>query len=192
MMQFLKKSRIISSDTIERIVCRLGGTKLYARQLVHYLLKRGKLYRLAKGQYTTIEDASLLVLCLQPAYLGLQHALSMHGLWEQETIPIIITTRSVRQGFQTVFGMRVHVRRIQKRYFFGIEYHQQGDVALPYSDIEKTFIDMLYFREYLDIEVFKEFRRRIDRKKLRSYLKHYPKRFRKRVLAVLAVNDTVR
>ena len=55
----------------------------------------------------------------------------------------------------------------------------------PYSDIEKTFIDMIYFKQPLDEETLKNFREKLNKKKLNSYLKHYPRRTRKIVLSYL-------
>jgi len=78
-------------------------------------------------------------------------------------------------------GGNVLIKRLDKKYFFGIDYVRQGDFYYPYSDIEKTFIDMIYFNEYLDEEVLVEMKKRIDKKKLREYLKKYPKRFKGRV-----------
>ena len=107
----------------------------------------------------------------------------MHNLWEQETIPIIITARKVRQGIRKIMGINVEIRRIDKKYLFGFEYIKQDNLYLPYSDIEKTLIDMLYFKERLSKEVLKNIRRRINKKKLNSYLHAYPARIRKRALS---------
>jgi hypothetical protein len=52
---------------------------------------------------------------------------------------------------------------------------------LPYSDIEKTFIDMVYFNEKISGEV-QEIIKQIDKKKLLSYLDIYPAAIKKRVL----------
>lgn len=54
--------------------------------------------------------------------MGLQDALSIHNLWEQETIPIIIITRKIRQGIRKVLDLNVLIRRIDKKYFFGFDY----------------------------------------------------------------------
>ncbi len=174
------KSPVVSYDSINRIVKNKKNTQ-YIKKLVHYLLLKNKIKRLAKGYYTTRDEASLAVFAFQPAYLGLQDALSFHDLWEQETIPIIITTRNVRQGIREVSGQNILIRRVKKKYFFGIEYYQQKDIALPYSDIEKTFIDMIYFKENLSKEAFFGFKKRINKKKLINYLRTYPKKFQDKV-----------
>ncbi len=178
------KSSIVSYDSLDRIVKNKKNTP-YIKKLVHYLLLKNKIKRLAKGYYTTRNDASLVVFAFQPAYLGLQDALSFYDLWEQETIPIIITTRNVRQGIRKALGQNILIRRIKKKYFFGIEHHQQGDVALPYSDIEKAFIDMIYFRENISKEALSAFKKKINKKKLISYLRAYPKKFQNKVKGIL-------
>jgi len=132
----------------------------------------------------------LIVFCFKPAYLGLQNALSFHNLWEQETNPVIITTRELRRGIRKVFDRNVLIRRISRKYLFGFEYYEDGDFYFPYSDIEKTFIDMVYFRQPLDAEVISSFREKIDRKKLAEYLKKYSERFRKKINNVLRKKHT--
>lgn len=175
------KSPVVTLSSIRRIVGK-GG---YARKLLHELVKSGRLHRLTRGCYTSREDSSLAVFCFQPAYLGLQDALSRHGLWEQETVPVIVTARKARPGIRSVLGNNVLIRRVEKRYYFGIELHEEEGVALPYSDLEKTFLDMLYFRQRLDGELLRQLRGRIDTKKLRSYASRFPERVRRRALSLL-------
>ncbi|MBI4181962.1 MAG: hypothetical protein HY520_03270, partial [Candidatus Aenigmarchaeota archaeon] len=52
------------------------------------------------------------------------------------------------------------------------------------SDVEKTFIDLVAFRE-LRKELLPAFRKAVDRVKLTAYLQRYDTRFRARVLALL-------
>lgn len=184
--ELFSKSPVVSSASIARIVRHRKGAKQYARQLIHHLTAKGKIKRLTKGYYTVHGEASLAVFCFQPAYLGLQDALSFHNLWEQETIPVIITMRKVRQGVRSVFGANVIIRRISAKYFFGFSHYQQGNLALPYSDIEKTFLDMLYFKERLGENVIAAFRKRADMKKLKLHVQRYPLKMRRRALSILA------
>jgi predicted transcriptional regulator of viral defense system len=173
-----RKSPVVSASSIERIV----GSRNYAKQLIRKLALQGNIKKLAKGCYTSFNDASLAVFCLKPAYLGLQDALSFHNLWEQETIPIIITSQKVRPGVRNVLGANVLVRRIETKYLFGFDYCNEGQIYLPYSSIEKTFIDMVYFRQKISKELLNSFRKRLDRKKLRALLSRYPKLIRKKVM----------
>lgn len=151
---------------------------------MNYLAKRGEARRITRGYYTVHEDPALLVHCLKPAYLGLQDAMSLRDLWEQETVPIIITCRRVRCGLRKVMEQNVLVRRISKKYFFGYEYLERGGFFLPVSDIEKTLIDLVYFGE-MKSDLARLFRKRIDRKKLGAYLAKYPTRFASMVLDIV-------
>lgn len=183
--ELLKKSPVVSYDSINRIINLKKNKKQYTKQFLRNLLLKNKIIRLTKGFYTLHDDPSLIVFCFKPSYLGLQDALSFHNLWEQETIPVILTARKIRQGLRVVNGSNVLVRRIKKKYFFGIDYYKHEDFYLPYSDIEKTFIDMVYFKEKLNEEVLNNFKEKINKKKLDSYLKHFPKITRKKVISAL-------
>lgn len=179
--EYLKSTPVANLQSISTLV----GNKNYACVLMNHLLKRDEVKRLTRGYYTIHDDPSLLVYCLKPAYIGLQDAMSFHNLWEQETPPIIITTRRVRSGIREVMGHNVLVRRISKGYFFGYEHHGYGDFSLPVSDVEKTFIDMVYFGE-MGKPLVRKFETRIDRKKLGRYLRKYPTNFRDKVLVLLS------
>ena len=175
--EFAARTPVFDTKSATRII----GDRDYAQLLLNLLMRNGEIRRVTKGYYTVHEDPSLLVYCLKPAYLGLQDAMSFHNLWEQETNPIILTARKVRTGTRNVLGGNAIVRRISPRHFFGYEHLRQGDLLLPVSDIEKTFIDMAYFRE-IRKDMLPEFRRKMDRKKLKAYLKKYDRRFAGRVL----------
>lgn len=177
--ELFDKSQVVSFNSINRIVNDKKNKKQYTKKLVRNLILNKKIISLAKGCYTSKQDPSLIVFCLRPAYLGLQDALSRNNLWEQETIPVILTSRKVRCGIRKVNNLNVLVRRIDKKYIFGINYDEQ---PLPYSDIEKTFIDMVYFNEKIDKEVLEEIKDKIDIKKLSNYLKKYPKKIKNKVL----------
>lgn len=184
-LELFKKSSVVEASSIKRIMKSKKNIKQYDKQLIRNLVLKGKIKRITKGYYTINEDISLGVFCFKPAYLGLQDALSFYNLWEQESIPVIITPKKVRQGIRKIFGANVLIRRIDKKYFFGFDYCKNKEFYLPYSDVEKTFIDMIYFKERINKETLKEIKKRIDNKKLDSYLKRYPKRFQKKVLKVL-------
>ncbi len=184
--ELFAKSAVVSYASIERIIRDRKKKSNYAKQLIRNLVRKGTIKPLMKGFYTSRNDASLLVFCLQPAYLGLQDALSFHQLWEQETVPVVITTRRVRQGVRSVLGSNALVRRIKKEYCFGFEYAQDGELYLPCSDVEKTFIDIVYFKENVDDSVLRAIKSRLDRTKLNRHLSKYPPSLRKRVEKLIA------
>ena len=173
--ELFKKSNVVSFDAIERI------TKGYSKTLINNLLNKKKIQRLTKGYYTTRNEAALAVHCFKPSYLGLQSALSFHNLWEQETIPIIITSNKIRQGIRKVMETNILIRRIDKKHNFGFEYYNDSGFALPYSDIEKTLIDMIVFKEKINDQTLAEIKKKLDIKKLEKYLEKYPKKIRKEI-----------
>jgi predicted transcriptional regulator of viral defense system len=181
--KFFKESPVVSITSLKKFIGKKNNDYIYL--IINNLLKKVEIKRITKGYYTIHEDPSLAVFCFKPSYLGLQDALSFHELWEQETNPIIITSRKVRRGIRKIFLHNIILKNINSKYVFGFNYEKQGDFYFPYSDMEKTFIDMIYFKQYLDKETKENIVKKLDRKKLNSYLKAYPKIFRRRVLNLL-------
>ena len=103
-----------------------------------------------------------------PSYLGLQSALSAYNLWEQETIPVILTSKKVKTGLRKILGGNVLIRKVKEKFMFGLEYLQEGDFYLPFSNLEKTFIDMIVFKQIISKEVLIRFREKIEEKKLKK------------------------
>ncbi|MBU3957694.1 MAG: hypothetical protein KKB25_01325 [Nanoarchaeota archaeon] len=182
--EFFGKTPVVDIRSVKMLV---GGSG-YAYLIINNLLKRGEIKRIAKGYYSIHDDPVLAAYCFKPCYIGLEEAMSFHGIWEQETNVILITTKKIRRGTRKIFGTNAMIRNILPKYFFGFDYFKYGDFVVPISDVEKTFIDMVYFRQIgkgFDRKILGEFRKRIDSKKLNSYLKKYPAKFGRRVLAVL-------
>jgi predicted transcriptional regulator of viral defense system len=176
-LRLFEKSPVVSYATIERTI----GNAAYSRLFLHNLVRNKKIFRLAKGFYTAHAETSLAVHCFHPAYLGLQ-SLSAHGVSEQETIPVILTTSKARVGLHPVMDSKILVRRLDKKHFFGFNTLHEGDYYIPYSDLEKTFIDMVVFRQLLTPEAIKEIKKRIQIRKLHAYLESYSPQTIKRVL----------
>jgi predicted transcriptional regulator of viral defense system len=174
------KSPVLDFKSIQRVV-GTGKKGNYAKLLIFNLLKKGKLKKVGKGFYTKHSESTLSVFALKPSYLGLQCALSFHGVWEQETIPIILTTKKVRRGVRKIMDSNVLVRNIDKKYFFGFDLIRDGSFYLPYSDLEKTFIDMVVFNQEMSEDLVKIIKRRIDKNKLKNYLGKYSLAIKKRV-----------
>lgn len=172
--KLLKAGPVFTSKDVERII----KNKRYSHLLLHNLSQKGEIKRIIKGCYAWEEDPILAVFCFRPSYIGLQGALSLHNLWEQETNVVIVTSLKIRTGIRKVFSTNVLIRRIQSKYLFGIDYFKYGNFYLPISDIEKTFLDLMFFKEIPSVEVIKEMKKHINRNKINSYLKKYPKSFR--------------
>jgi len=182
---FFKRNIVVDVNSLKKFIQQKKGNEKYIHLLITNLIKKGEIKRITKGYYSIYDDPILSVFCFKPSYIGLQSALSIHDLWEQETIPMVITTRKVRQGIRDVNGSNIMIRRISKKYFFGISYEKEGDFYAPVSSIEKTFIDMIYFKQKIGKEVLNDFKKKMDRKKLNDLIKRYPNNLRKRILGLL-------
>jgi predicted transcriptional regulator of viral defense system len=180
---FVEKTPVFSSKDIERII----KDKNYAHLILSKLTKRGEIFRLTKGFYSTFNDPTFSVFCFKPSYLGLYEALSLRNLWEQETNTIIITIKRVRGGIRKILGANVIVRRIKPKYFFGFDYIKYDNFYIPVSDLEKTLIDLVYFKESLTWQILKNLKNKIDKRKMLKYLKAYPKNFQKLVLGKIKI-----
>ena len=175
------KSPIVDFESIKKHVKNSN----YAKLLVHNLIVKNKINKITKGFYTKHNNPELAVFTFNRSYLGLQDALSFYNLWEQETIPIIITSQKVRTGIRTIMGSNVLIRHIDSKFLFGYDYVKKGELAYPYSDVEKTFIDMVYFKENLNQETIRNIIKKINKKRLCNYLKKYPKKFREIIMNYL-------
>jgi predicted transcriptional regulator of viral defense system len=138
----------------------------YRRLLLHNLLKRGSIAKITRGVYTFHKDMVVLCFAFAPSYYGLENALTIRGLSEQATNPIIMNL----------------VYRMRPELFFGYELVRRGDFWVPVSDLEKTVIDMLYFKNEIRDELWRNILPNLDTKKLDTYLQKYKPDFRKKVM----------
>ncbi|MFH1200115.1 MAG: type IV toxin-antitoxin system AbiEi family antitoxin domain-containing protein [Candidatus Micrarchaeota archaeon] len=152
-----------------------GASAGYARLLLHNLVKGGRLHRVARGVYSFHSEAQVAGFAFSPFYYGLQDALSLHGAWEQETNPVVVTVRKVREGVRSFEGANFVVRCIPRRLFFGFESMQYGDLWVPVSSLEKTLADLAYFRCHVPADALREIRPRVDLKELDEVLSRFPK-----------------
>ena len=149
--------------SITQLKTLLGTKKIsngYLHLLVHNLLARKKLKRITKGFYSFNGDAQVVGFAFQPFYYGLQDALSLRNLWEQETNPVVITPRKVRTGLRKFGESNYVVKRIERKMFFGYNMVKYGDFWIPVSDAEKTLIDFAYYNQPLDENTRKELRKK--------------------------------
>jgi predicted transcriptional regulator of viral defense system len=175
--EFAKKTPVFRVRDIELIV----KDRNYTHLILHKLTEKKEIKRIMRGWYSLYDDPIVSVFCFKPAYLGLQEALSMHNLWEQETNVVIVTTRKVRTGIRKFFGSNVIVHRIEQKYFFGFDLMRYENFFVPVSDVEKTFIDLIYFDEIPARPVLKEIKKKMSKEKLGEYLENYSSRFREKV-----------
>jgi len=152
------------------VIAATGAKRGYISHLLSNLVKKGDLDRIGRGTYTFLKDSSASGFAFSPFYYGLQDALSIRGVWDQGTNPIIITPRKVRQGTRQVMGTNVIVRRISPRIFFGFEIVKYHGTAVPVSDLEKTLIDFAHFKEPIHPDVLLEMKKRLRKDMLKDYL----------------------
>jgi len=173
--EHFKKKPVFSIWEVRRFLAKKGITKNYSRLLVHNLVEKKEIHRITRGIYTFENDASVIGFAFSPFYYGLQESLSIRNIWEQETNPVIITTKKVRPGVRNIMNTNVLVRRIGRKMFFGFELIRHYNYWLPVSDIEKTLIDFYYFKETLPKKTLQEMKKKVNRKKIAEYLKKCPK-----------------
>ncbi|MFG1445747.1 MAG: hypothetical protein AAE975_01055 [Thermoplasmatales archaeon] len=153
----------------------------YYKLVIHNLLSRREIYRITRGVYTFQEDAQMSGFGFSPFYYGLEDALSLRNVWEQETNPVVITPRKVRVGIRQFEGRNFVVRRIDRQMFFGYTYVAYGDFQIPVSTVEKAFIDFIYYRIELPRELMFAILSRSSRRTINEYLHEIPKWLSKKV-----------
>lgn len=151
----------------------------YLKRLINYMMRSGELKRITKGAYTLHDDVTVVGFAFRPFYYGLENALTIRGMWEQGTNPVVMTTKKVRAGIRKFGDSNYVVQRVDRKLFFGHELVRYYDFWVPVSDSEKTMIDFVYFRHHLRGDVLKGLKRMTDRKRLEGYLKSYPPEFRR-------------
>ncbi|MFA6328677.1 MAG: hypothetical protein WCY41_04495 [Candidatus Micrarchaeia archaeon] len=164
-----------------------AGRKLsqgYQDLMVHKLMADGRLFRISRGAYTFREEMQVVGFAFQPFYYGLQDALSLRDLWEQETTPVVITPRRAREGLRSFLGGNYTIKKISRSMFFGFEPLKYEDMWVPVSDPEKTLIDMVHFRQPLTPGLLRDLNAKIRRGVLRDYLKRVRPALAKKVRAV--------
>ncbi len=148
----------------------------YSYQLLHLLAKGGEIRRITKSMYTFSKDIRVVGFAYSPFYYGLEDALTLRGIWDQGSNPVIVTSRRIRNGVREFGGRNYVLHRINKAHFFGYDLMKIGDLWIPVSDAEKTLIDLLYFRHNIGGEVLANLKKTLDRKRLEGYLKSYDRR----------------
>jgi len=182
---FILKGKAFNVKDIKRFLISKHANPDYAYSIIHNMMKKGHIHRITKGYYSRFDDPMIITYCIKPSYIGLENALSIHGLWEQESNVVLITPRRIRFGIRKIFNTNVIIHHINKKYFFGYDYIDYYDLKIPVSDTEKTFIDWIYYHNKMNIKLLNDFIDKIDRKKLNKYLKNYDKKFAEKVQSVL-------
>ena len=61
---------------------------------------------------------------------------------------------------------------------------------IPVADTEKILIDMVYYHEFLPLEVKNEILRNVNKKKLQEYILMLPDYMKKRVIAFAGIGES--
>jgi hypothetical protein len=157
----------------------------YYKLVIHNMLSRKEIFRITKGTYTFQGEAQMVGFGFVPFYYGLEDALSLRNLWEQETNSVVITPRKVRAGMRKFEGRNFVVRRIDRKMFFGYTFVAYGDFYIPVSDIEKTFIDFVYYKINLPSELMFTILSKSSKRIMRQYLGEIPEWLSKQVNKIL-------
>ena len=91
---------VFSTNDVKRFFSFRGANKDYYKIFLYNLLKENKINRIRYGYYSFYDDIMLTGFSYYPSYYGLESALSILKLWEQETNPVIITPLHVRTGLR--------------------------------------------------------------------------------------------
>ena len=164
-----------------------GISQQYLKFFLHYLKKKGMMQGITKGYYTMHDDPIVAGFAFKPFYYGLQEALSLHDLWEQETNLVIITTRKVRTGSRAILGARVIIRRVKPEFFHGFEHLQHYDLYLPVSTPEKTLLDFLHFKEEIPKDALENIKTAVNPERMRELLKRHSIQTRNKIQKILGM-----
>ena len=175
--EFLKhfsKVPTFSARDAELFLTYIGASRKYTKRFIQNMLAKDRIFRLAKGVYTTHNSSEVIGFAFSPFYYGLTYALSYYNVWEERANPVIITTKKVRTGVRKSMGINISVFRLPEKMFFGYNMVKGELVYYPISDPEKTFIDLVYFDVDLRKDTLRRLVKMINYKKLKEYLLRSP------------------
>ncbi len=199
-----RKEPIISKEEIFRIINeyqRIYQKKVNFSSLWTYLRKSNYIKRILGdyyyiysleeryNRYCRYSDEELLFLVLEKMevrwYLGLERALREHKIgWQILSLVPIINTyfSSTKKIGSSTFRF---IKTQDKRCRFGlIEKKTTNGVPYYYSDLEKTYLDFLYFNSYQGKDVGsiqQQLDFKVNLKKVKRYAQYYSQKI-KRVL----------
>ncbi len=165
------------------------------RRRISLLSRRGWLVRIKRGVYAVanLESHSfanispLLVsqVLLPDSYVSFEFALYEHGLFDQLPAKLTAVTTGTSKRF-TFQGTEYEYRNIKPGLYFGFEGRKVDGHVVNVAELEKAFLDYLYYRidTYsvdLVLEKLKEGRDDLDINRLYDYALKYPISVRRRL-----------
>lgn len=148
------------------------------------MVKRGDLVRLKRGVYRLAEaEVDELVLAswlYKPSYISLESVLQMMGVIPEVVGKVTSVTTVTSKEVKTGEGVFLY-SKIAKELFFGYKKARDEKSGLYYNlaEPEKALLDWIYIRKIKGLEGERVDMSELDKKKLRSYAKIYPKWVRK-------------
>jgi len=145
----------------------------YAKKILHELSKTGKIIRIERGKYTTLDDTYIVATHLtEPCYLSMWSALSIHKLTTQIPFSVEIVTTRKRFNRKIMFkNTPIIFYTAQPEMMYGYEnIVWKEDIRIPVAKPEKIIIDALYFKA-ISAEDLSEIIDMINKKILVSYAK---------------------
>jgi hypothetical protein len=113
---------VFSANDVKRFFSFRKANNNYYKIFLYKLMKEDKINKIRYGYYSFYNDIMLTGFSYYPFYYGLESALSILKLWEQETNPVIITPLHVRTGLMQFNNRNYIVRKISREMFFGYTY----------------------------------------------------------------------
>jgi len=197
-----KKERMLSKEEIIKTIedyQRIYKVKVNMISLWTYLRKDKYIQRILKdyyyvysleerhNHYCNLSEEELVFLVLEKMrlkwYLGLESALKKNKIaWQ--AFNVITLVNSHFSGIKKLGNSKFKfIKTKEKRLSFGcIKAETNNKVAYFYSDLEKTYIDFLYFYKGKDIETMKKnLDIEVRKDRLKKYAKNYSKKIQEAV-----------
>ena len=169
---------------------QLGATEGYTKRFLGNLAKGGRIRRVKRNYYTCHSNPYVVGFAFSPFYYGLSTALGMYGISEQQSQPVVITATTAIPRTLIFNGKKVFIRRIDEKMFFGVSTAMVDLFEVPVSDVEKTLIDMVYFRYKTEDYAYERLVKMCDSRRLDRYSRSYAQKFRKSVAKLVTKYKT--
>lgn len=186
--RYFSKIPIFTFKDAKRYLCMMGASEAYVKLFVYGQMKRRSLLRVGKGVYSYLDNEIAVGFAFRPFYYGLEFSMTLHRLWTQISVPVIITTTKAVPGIRESMGKRILIRRISEHMFFGIEYIEYNGMFVPVSDIEKTLIDFAYFNIDLNGDDTRTVLQKCSVRRLMEYARASNRKVEKRIEDILSTH----
>lgn len=183
----LKYQKIVTFDDLVGLFGKTE-TREVIRKKVALLVQKGWLIRLKKGLYVVITDISTLGAndlseyvvagsLHRNSYISFENALQYRGFFDQMLQTVASVTATYARSY-TVGKTKYAFSRIKKELYFGFHEETINSYTVNIAEAEKAILDILYFRNSiygisLVLEKLREYKHRLDFKKLKDYAQRY-------------------